>query len=89
MLLLSLFWFVLGIVLGGIASIAQLCPSLWKRGGWLYLMGISAVSATGAGWIGVLLFGRYFATPTALWIPISIIVVLWMVTKVRAKKAEL
>jgi len=70
MLVLSLFWIILGVVLGALANGARW--GLRARGfaGWratLCTLGIGAAGALLFGWLGVFVFGRPFGTPAALW----------------------
>jgi hypothetical protein len=69
LLTLSLFWLLLGLIIGTRANAAKLSPAIWKHWprSWLILPVIGAIAALVGGWIGVLLIGRYFATGAALW----------------------
>ena len=70
MLELSLFWIILGVVLGALVNGARW--GLRARGfaGWRATVGTLGIGAAGAllfGWLGVFVFGRIFGTPMALW----------------------
>jgi hypothetical protein len=70
MLVLALCWIILGVALGALANGARW--GLRARGfvGWqatLGMLGIGAVGAVVVGWLGVMVFGRPFGTPAALW----------------------
>ncbi len=69
MLLLSLFWIVLGLLIGALANAAKLRPA-WGRGGWLGMLGLGALVAVLGGWLGTWVLGTLFATATALWIAV-------------------
>lgn len=77
MLALSLFWLLLGIIIGTLANAARLLPETWKHRSrnWLILPAIGAIAALAGGWIGVLLIGRFFATGCALGVAIGGVVV--------------
>lgn len=70
LIVLSLFWILLGVVLGALANGARW--GLRARGvvGWRATLGTLGIGAAGAllfGWLGVFVFGRPFGTPAALW----------------------
>jgi hypothetical protein len=70
MLVLALCWMILGVALGALANGARW--GLRARGfaGWpatLGTLGIGAVGAVVVGCLGVMVFGRPFGTPAALW----------------------
>jgi hypothetical protein len=89
MLELSLFWVLLGIGLGALANGARW--GLRARGfaGWGATLGtlwIGAAGAVLAGWLGVVVFGRPFGTPAALWGGIvAAMLVPWMLARGRAQ----
>ncbi len=70
MLILSLFWLLLGLLIGALANAAKLRPTAWARGGRLSLLGLGALVALLGGWLGTLLLGTLFATATAIWIAV-------------------
>jgi uncharacterized membrane protein YeaQ/YmgE (transglycosylase-associated protein family) len=70
MLLLSLFWMLLGLLIGALANAAKLRPAAWVRGGWLGMLGLGALVAVLGGWLGTWVLGTLFATATALWIAV-------------------
>lgn len=70
MLGLSLFWIILGVALGALANAARWGLSGRGFEGWratLGTLGIGAAGALLAGWLAVVIFGRLFGTPAALW----------------------
>jgi uncharacterized membrane protein YeaQ/YmgE (transglycosylase-associated protein family) len=70
MLILSLFWLLIGLLIGALASAAKLRPTAWGRGGRLGMLGLGALVALLGGWLGTLLLGTLFATATAIWITV-------------------
>jgi hypothetical protein len=70
MLLLSLFWVVVGLLIGALANAAKLRPAAWVRGGRLGMLGLGALVAVLGGWLGTWVLGTLFATATALWIAV-------------------
>jgi len=85
MLALSLFWFVLGILIGALANAARLRPSSWDRQGWLLMLGVGALAALLGGWLGVLLLERNVATAMALWVAVFGVTLPWLVKRVWFK----
>lgn len=85
MFMLSLIWLALGVLMGVLALAARLRPASWGRQGWLLLLGVGALAALLGGWIGALLLGRLFGTPTALWVGILAVVLPWLVERLRAR----
>jgi len=70
MLILSLFWLLIGLVIGALANAAKLRPAAWVRGGRLSMLGLGALIALLGGWLGAWLLGSLFATFTAIWIAV-------------------
>ncbi len=70
MVVLSLFWLLMGLLIGALANLAKLRLAPWGSYGWLVVLGISLLAALLGGWLGSLLLGRYVATAVALWVPI-------------------
>lgn len=86
LILLSLFWLLLGLLIAALANAAKLRPASWERLGWLYMLGLGALAALIGGWLGVLVLGRYFATGMALWVGVvGVTVVPWLMVRVRAR----
>ncbi len=85
MFMLSLVWLALGLLIGALALAARLRPAAWGRRGWLLLLGMGALGALLGGWIGALLLGRLFGTPTALWVAILAVFVPWLVERLRGR----
>ena len=70
MLILSLFWLLIGLLIGALANAAKLRPVAWVRGGRLSMLGLGALLALLGGWLGTWLLGALFATATAIWIAV-------------------
>ncbi len=70
MLILSLFWLLIGLLIGALANAAKLRPATWVRGGRLSMLGLGALVALLGGWLGTWLLGSLFATATAIWIAV-------------------
>jgi uncharacterized membrane protein YeaQ/YmgE (transglycosylase-associated protein family) len=70
MLILSLWWLLLGCLVGTLANAARLPPGAWGRRSRLVLLGVGALAALLGGWLGTLLLGRYVATAVALWVAV-------------------
>jgi len=70
MLILSLFWLLIGLLIGALANAAKLRPAAWVRGGRLGMLGLGALVALLSGWLGTWLLGSLFATATAIWIAV-------------------
>jgi hypothetical protein len=47
MLILSLFWLLIGLLIGALASAAKLRPTAWGRGGRLGMLGLGALVQLG------------------------------------------
>jgi uncharacterized membrane protein YeaQ/YmgE (transglycosylase-associated protein family) len=91
MLILSLFWLLLGILIGALANaaglrattrvpsptgqISSLQKDLALGQGWLVMFAVGAMAALLGGWLGVLLLGRDVATAVALWVAVLGVVV--------------
>lgn len=80
MLALSLIWLGIGMLVGALALGARLRPAAWGRYGWLVLLAVAAAAGLIGGWLGTLVFGRYFGTATALWIAVLVVAAIpWLV----------
>ncbi len=88
MFILSLFWLLLGILIGAVANAAKLWPAArsWRRRGWLDMLAVGALAGLLGGWLGALLLGKYVATASALWVAVlSVVVVPWLVAWVHTR----
>ena len=70
MLILSLFWLLIGLLIGALANAAKLRPAAWVRGGRLGMLGLGMLVALLGGWLGTWILGSLFATATAIWIAV-------------------
>ena len=95
MLILSLFWLLVGLFLAILANSAHLWPTSWGRmQRWLALLGIGALATLAGGWLGTLMLGRSVATAVALWVgALCVVGIPWIVKRYvgnigkRAKRA--
>ncbi|MBA2391887.1 MAG: hypothetical protein H0V70_03995 [Ktedonobacteraceae bacterium] len=89
-MLLPLIWPGMGLLIGFIAYLARIQPTIWSRSKRLDLFSylvIGALVAFCSGWLGVFLFGRLFSIATALWITIAAVVILpWIVGRIQASR---
>lgn len=74
MLILSLAWLVGGALIGLLVRAAALPPA--RPGGarwplWRYAL-MGALAALVGGWLGTLLFGSLFGSPTAIWVGVLV-----------------
>ena len=76
MLILSLFWLLIGLLIGALANAALLWPVAWVRGGRLGMLGLGALVTLLGGWLGTWLLGALFATATAIWIAVLAVALL-------------
>jgi hypothetical protein len=76
MLILSLFWLLIGLLIGALANAAKLWPVAWVRGGRLGMLGLGALVTLLGGWLGTWLLGALFATATAIWIAVLAVALL-------------
>jgi len=89
MVILSLFWVIIGILIGSFANAARLRPASWGRYRWLYMPGVGALAALLGGWLGVLLLERDVATAMALWIAVlGIVLVSRLGTWIRLRPGQ-
>jgi len=87
---LSLLMLGIGVVIGALAAAARLglpqpgaprvIPSWW---GWINV-GMGALTSLIGGWLGVLVFGRLYGLPTALWVSVLGATLLpWAIQRLR------
>ena len=91
MLILSLFWLLIGLLIGALANAAKLRPVAWVRGGPLALPGLGALVALLGGWLGTWLLGLLFATATAIWIAVLGVallprLIMWCHTRLHSQR---
>lgn len=70
MFLLSLLWIGIGMLIGMLANAAKLRRGDWGRYGWLMMPGLGGLLALLTGWLGTLILGKFFATPSAIWLTV-------------------
>ena len=92
MLILSLFWLLLGLLIGALANAAKLRPAAWVRGGRMAMLGLGALVALLGGWLGTWLLGSLFATASAIWIAVLGVALLprlitWCYTRLHTRSA--
>jgi hypothetical protein len=86
---LSLVWFLVGAVVGALANGAHLRPEAWGRRGWLWMLGIGAAAGLAGGWLGALIYGRYFGLAMALWVAVLVVAGPRALAWGRARRAAL
>jgi hypothetical protein len=90
MLVLSLFWIILGIALGALANGARWGLRARRFAGWRATLGTLGIGAAGAllvGWLGVFIFGRPFGTPAALWGGVlAAVLVPWLLARAPSRR---
>ena len=85
MLALSLLWLVLGGLIGLLAWAGHVRLAQLQRRGWAGLLAIGVVAALVGGWLGALVFGRFFGTATAVWLAVlAVVCVPWTLNHLHA-----
>lgn len=83
MLILSLVWLTGGVVVGVLGLAAGLRPARPGYDGPLQawgLVGLGGVAGLAGGWMGTLVFGAVFGSPTACWVAVlAVVMVPWAV----------
>lgn len=85
--LLSLLWFALGALLGGLVLLAGWAPRWvagprWRR--WVATLGLGAFTALVGGWLASFVLDRLVATLAAQWLAIMVLgVARWWTTRAR------
>lgn len=75
MLLLSLFWLLIGLLIGILANAAKLQLAAWVHDRRLSMPVLGGLSALAGGWLGTWVFGSLFGTATAVWVAVLLVVV--------------
>lgn len=83
MLLLSLIWLLLGLFIGLLAIAAKLWPVSWRTLRWISLPAIGAITSCAAGWLGVLIVGKFLATGMAIWIAVLCVILIPSIGNIR------
>jgi hypothetical protein len=82
MLLLSLFWLLIGLLIGMLTIAAKLPSVAWVHNKRLSMPGIGALAALAGGWLGTWVFGSLFGTATAVWVAVvGTMVVPWLIKR--------
>ncbi|MGO8951131.1 MAG: hypothetical protein ACLQUY_26455 [Ktedonobacterales bacterium] len=85
MLALSLLWIVLGGLIGSLALAGQLRLAKPERYGWAILVLLGALAGLAGGWLGTLIYGRFFGTATAAWVAVAAVVLIpWTLNRRRS-----
>lgn len=91
MLTLSLVWLVGGFVIGALGCSAALRLPWPARGGpWQAwgLVALGGVAGLVGGWIGTLVFGTFFGSPTAVWVAVLAVVGMsWAARVIAARRS--
>ena len=74
MLTLSLLWATLGLLMGALARGARLWPRATPHPTWRWLLAAGTLAGLLGGWLGALVFGRFYGVPNALWIASAVLV---------------
>jgi hypothetical protein len=86
LLWLSVLWLALGALLGLLALAARLRPEGWRRSA---LVALGAAGGLAGGWLGTLVYGRYFGTGTALWVGVlAVWLGPWLIARVRFRSRQ-
>jgi peptidoglycan/LPS O-acetylase OafA/YrhL len=88
MLLLSLFWLLIGLFIGALAIAAKLPPATQRYQKRLSMLVAGALAALIGGWLGTWVFGSLFGTATALWIAVAGIVVTGVIQLLKNASAS-
>ena len=92
LLVLSAVWLIGGALVGALALAARLVPSAWwSRRGWsaVWTVGAGALAGLMGGWLGTLLLGTFFGSPTAAWIAVLTVTSLpWIAARWPGRRAS-
>jgi len=84
MLALSLLWIVIGLLIGALAVAGQVIPVKRRSFAWPLLLAIGVPSALLGGWLGTIVYGRFFGTATAVWVAtLAVIILPWTLNRLR------
>lgn len=83
MLLLSIFWLLMGLLIGILANAGRLQTVVWVHDG------LGALAALLGGWLGTWVFGSLFGTATAVWVSVmGVVVVPWLVESIKKRRVS-
>jgi hypothetical protein len=81
MFTLSILWVLLGLLVGAFGIAARRGPGRSHQAGpynWRIILLIGTLAGLAGGWLGTLLFGRFFGTATSAWIAtLAVVVIPW------------
>ncbi len=84
MLALSLLWIVIGLLIGALAVAGRVTPARSRSSAWPLLLAIGVPSALVGGWLGTIVYGRFFGTAAAVWIAtLAVIILPWALNRIR------
>lgn len=82
---LSILWVLLGLVIGLLAVAARLDLRRSGPTNWRILLLIGILAGLAGGWLGTLLFGRFFGSATSAWVAVlAVVVIPWAVGRCGA-----
>jgi hypothetical protein len=86
MLTLLLIWTVLGMLVAVVARAARPWPASTPLPRWRFLLTEGALAGLLGGWLGSLVFGRFYGAPNALWFSAALLVAgPWLLPRLRAR----
>jgi hypothetical protein len=92
MLVLAVVWLIGGALVGALALAARRVPSVRRsRRGWsgAWTVGAGALAGLMGGWLGTLLLGTFFGSPTAAWMAVLVATCLpWMAARWPGRRAS-
>ena len=81
MFTLSILWVLLGLLVGALGIAARRgAPRSHQSGSydWRIILVIGALAGLAGGWLGTLVFGRFFGAATSAWIAtLAVVVIPW------------
>jgi hypothetical protein len=84
MLALSLVWVLLGLLIGSLALGGRQRLAPLEHHGWAVLLLLGALAGLAGGWLGTLIYGRFFGTATSAWVAVlAVVLVPWIVNRRR------
>jgi hypothetical protein len=84
-LTLILLWIGLGLLIAAVARAARPWPTAMPLPRWRTLLAEGALAGLLGGWLGSLVFGRFYGAPNALWFSAVLLVAgPWLLPRLRA-----
>ena len=84
MLALSLLWIVIGLLIGALAVAGRVSPAKWLRSAWPLLLATGVSFALLGGWLGTIVYGRFFGTAAAVWVAtLAVSILPWALNRLR------